>query len=111
GWGLAPYARYSFVEFGKFSVWGSAALAFGGGETGVGDNTEKFTAFGLDIHPVLKYDLSDKFTLLTNLNFLNIGFTQVNVKDAATVTNFGLGVDAGDVATLGAINIGFLYKF
>ncbi|MDR2085709.1 MAG: hypothetical protein LBP72_00880, partial [Dysgonamonadaceae bacterium] len=39
GWGLAPYARYSFVEFGKFSVWGSAALAFGGGETGVGDNT------------------------------------------------------------------------
>ena len=106
-WGIAPYARYSPVEFGKFSIWGQADLFIAGGER----NLQKFTSFGLDIHPVLKYDLSDHFSLLANLNFLNFGFSQTKIKDGSTTTNFGLGIDSGDVVTLGAISVGFVYKF
>jgi hypothetical protein len=106
-WGIAPYARYSVVEFGNFSVWGQAGLFVGGGE----QNGLKATSFGLDIQPVLKYNLSDHFSLLANLDFFSLGFSQTKVKDVSTTTNFGLGVNSEDVATLGAISVGFIYKF
>jgi hypothetical protein len=106
-WGVAPYARLSVVEFGKFSVWGQGILFVGGGK----ENNQKATSFGLTVQPVLKYNLSDHFSLLANLNFLNLGFSQTKIKDVSTTTNFGFGVDAGNVATLGAITVGFVYKF
>jgi hypothetical protein len=106
-WALSPYARYSFIEFGKFSIWGQAGLSLSGGEA----NAQKSTSFGLNIQPVLKYNLSDKFDLLTNLNFLNIGFSQTSIKDVSTTARFNFGVNSGNVANLGGITVGFLYKF
>jgi hypothetical protein len=106
-WGIAPYARLSVVEFGNFSVWGQAGVFLDGGKV----NGQKTTRFGLGILPVLKYNLSDHFSLLANLNFLNLGFSHTTRKDVDKTTNFGLGVDAGDVATLGDIAVGFIYKF
>jgi hypothetical protein len=113
GWAVSPYARYSFVEFGKFSVWGSGALFFG--ENKIDNLKFKATNFGLAISPVLKCTLSDRFDLISNLNFLNIGFVQstekVDGKKQGTNTNFGLNVNTNDVATLGKVSIGFIYKF
>jgi hypothetical protein len=114
-WDIAPYARLSVVEFGKFSVWGQGGLFIGGGKDtqtiGGIENSQKFTRFGVGILPVLKYNLSDHFSLLANLNFLNFGFTQTNYKDAYTTTHFGFNVDSYNVATLGDISVGFVYKF
>jgi hypothetical protein len=106
-WAIAPYARLSVVEFGNFSVWGQAGLFVGGGE----EHGLKGTSFGLGIQPVLKYNLSDHFSLLANLNFLNFGFSQTKIKDVSTTTNFGFNVDSYDVTTLGNISVGFVYKF
>jgi hypothetical protein len=117
GWKIAPYARYSFVEFGRFSVLGKGEIFFGGAtrETNEGVKIKnESTVFGLAITPVLKYSLSDHFDLLSNLNFLNIGFSQTSEKsDGHKFTNngFNLGVNTGNVATLGDISIGFAYKF
>jgi hypothetical protein len=113
GWGLAPYARYSFVEFGRFSVWGQAGIFIGGAEA---DKTKlKSTTFGLTISPVLKYSLSGNVDLITGLNFFNVAFSQtafkLDGKKQNTVTSFGLGANTNDVATLGNISIGFAYKF
>jgi hypothetical protein len=119
-WAVSPYARLSVVEFGKFSVWGQGNLFVGGEKQDNPNNsTQKTTSFGLTIQPVLKYNLSDHFSLLANLNFLNLGFSQDKKKveipatptTTTTTTNFGFGVDAGNVATLGAIAVGFVYKF
>ncbi|MDR2448940.1 MAG: hypothetical protein LBD52_03160 [Prevotellaceae bacterium] len=106
-WRVAPYARLSVIEFGNFSVWGQANLFVGGGE----QNSQKATSFGLNIQPVLKYNLSDHFSLLANLNFLNLGFSQTKIKDVSTTTSFDLGVDSYNVVTLGDIAVGFIYKF
>ncbi|MDR1402910.1 MAG: hypothetical protein LBJ60_04305 [Tannerellaceae bacterium] len=112
-WGISPYARYSFVEFGRFSVWGQAALFVGGSK--MNKLKTKSTSFGLTLSPVLKYSLSKQFDLTTGLNFFNIGFsrtaTKVNGKKQGTDTSFGLGMDTGDIATLGNVSIGFAYKF
>lgn len=112
-WGVSPYARYSFVEFGRLSVWGQAAFFAGGSD--VDKLKTKSTVFGLTVSPVLKYSLSNRFDLMTNLNFFNIGFSQtstkVDGKKVSTDTSFGLGINSYDIATLGNISIGFIYKF
>ena len=114
---VAPYLRYSFAQFGKFSVWGQAAVSFAAGTT---ENTNsgvknKYSTFGLNIAPVLKYSLSDKFDLLANLNFFNVGFNSTSYKQDSnklgTTSSFGIGADTYDVARLGAITVGFVYKF
>jgi hypothetical protein len=114
GFGVAPYVRYSLVEFGKFSVLGKASL-------GIDSETEKdngykttLTTFGLNVAPVLKYDLSDHFVLLANLNFLGLGFNQTTEKEGdakLTRTGCGLGIDTDNVANVGELTIGFAYKF
>jgi hypothetical protein len=106
-WAIAPYVNYSFVEFGRFSVWGQGELFFGKSE----ENKVKSTSFGLNIRPLLKYNLSDRFLLLTNLNFLNIGFAQTKIDKLRTDSSFDLGVNSNNVANTGNISIGFLYKF
>jgi hypothetical protein len=106
-WAIAPYVNYSFVEFGRFGVWGQAELFVGGAKV----NGLKSTSFGLNIQPVLKYSLSDNFLLTTNLNFLNVGFNQTKFKNTRTDTRFGIGVDANNVANTNDITVGFLYKF
>ncbi|MDR2085631.1 MAG: porin family protein [Dysgonamonadaceae bacterium] len=106
-WIVAPYVKYSFAEFGRFSVWGQGELFVGGAE----NNKVKSSSFGLNIKPVLKYNLSDNFVLVTNLNFLNIGFAQTKTKNLKTDTGFSLGMNTNNVANTGNLSIGFIYKF
>jgi len=112
---IAPYVRYNFFSFGNFRVAAQADLGFASGkEKGtVGANSleEKKTAFGLNVAPVLTYNLTDKVTLLTRLNFMNLGFNQTKYKDAYTETSFGFGVDTYDTFNTGNIQVGFLYNF
>lgn len=109
---VAPYYRYTFLNFGNFGVAAQAALSFASGEdetSQVGNG--KYTQFGLFAAPVLKYTLSEKFTLLSNLNFASVGFSQTKYKEAYKTTDFGIGVDTYNVQTLGDITIGFVYHF
>lgn len=124
-WEVAPYMRYSFVEFGKFKVLGKAKLyAQGVGKAEYLAATGEYTEFGLNIAPMLTYDISDKFVLFTDLNFLGFGFSYNKVKDDNSTTSFGLNIDANNVISLGGANldvsdnfvdplvkIGFAYKF
>jgi hypothetical protein len=119
-WSISPYARYSFVEFGKFSVWGQAGLLLGGSSyeriEGGGNKVDYSTSeLGLNIVPVLKYSLSNHFDLISRLNFLNINFSQITTEresdNVGTTINFTLGANSHNVATLGNISIGFIYKF
>lgn len=118
---IAPYYRYTFLEFGKFQVAGQADLSFSTSKTkdesaGTVHSEYKNSGFGLMVAPVLKYNLSDKFTLLTNLNFANLGFTQKTTKDVQAdtktdTTHFGFGIDTDNLHTLGDITVGFVFKF
>ncbi|MDL2315155.1 hypothetical protein LJC16_02735, partial [Bacteroidales bacterium OttesenSCG-928-C19] len=124
-WQVAPYIRYSFVEFGKFKVLGKASLYVEGSKNDLLATEVKTTEFGLNIVPMLTYDLSEKFALFTDLNFLGFGFAYNKVKDGNATTRFGLNIDANDVISVGGasvdmsngtfsdplIRIGFAYKF
>lgn len=109
---VAPYVRYSFVEFGRFKVMAKASLYAAFGED---VDKVKTTDFGLAVAPVLGYNLSDNFILLANLNCFALGFDYNKVKDGPATTTFGLGFDSNNVANLGGgevpFTIGFAYIF
>ncbi|MDR2907012.1 MAG: porin family protein [Bacteroidales bacterium] len=133
--GAELFAQYTFLSFGKFSVYADAGIGFGAGKGKVefGDTKEdqsKVSIFGINVVPVLAYNLSEKITLLANLNFLELGFMSTTEKDLTvdpetktTTTHFGLGVNTNNVASTGLsldpdgnqigspITIGFIYKF
>ncbi len=127
GWSIAPYARYSFLQLGRFEVIGMATVWLGASKVtttlypdpeGSGSyyrtpevHTMKATAWGIDFAPVLAYNLTDHIEFSTTLNFASLGYSRQKIKDGLSSNNFGLNVNTGDVKNLGDIQIGFLYKF
>lgn len=106
--GVAPYARYSFVEFGKFKAMLKGELYF----TGMEDVHEvKTSNFGLNITPVLGFNLSNHFILLANLNFCSLNFDYEKIKDGNATTSFNLGFDTNDLMNTGFFQVGFAYIF
>lgn len=118
-WGVAPFFRYNIVSFGKFGIAAEAKLGVGGAVYNIKDVDAKPTEFnfGIGVTPYLTYGLNDHWELETGLNFLTLGYSfsqldyDVAGKDKEKSHLFGIGVDANNIATLGAITIGATYKF
>ena len=122
-WEISPFARYSVVEIGKFAVVLEGALNFGGSlpkrkyDSKTTDLPSTFS-YGIDITPLLTYNLSNKFTLELALDLLSYNIDRTIKKDKVNdtkeySTSFEFGVDSDNVfsGNLGAITIGFIYKF
>ncbi|MFO7657487.1 MAG: outer membrane beta-barrel protein [Bacteroidales bacterium] len=119
--GLAPFLRYHFIRFGKFSVFGQGQLSvvFGSGKTKIGDNTNedpKVTSIGISVFPGLSFDISDNFSLETSLNAFGLGYSisqtnneNTNIKTTNSSGYLGLNLD--NIKTLGSITVGAIYRF
>jgi len=150
--GIQPFVRYTFAEFGKFSVFANAGIHFLTGPVVLprtyhhwGPRWDHYSSsyividprllwwppypiivmerydmnsFGINITPVLSYNLSEKISLEATLNFMNLGWNRTSLtpedefRDDKTIErNFGIGVNSGNIVDVGAISIGFIYKF
>jgi hypothetical protein len=125
-WSVSPFARYSFLQFGKFSVLAEATVGINGSslktkETSTVDGISTF-GYGVNVAPILSYDISKKFSLETKLNFLALGFNYTKTKTPAEISatgteqnvkesDFGFGVNSNNLVTVGDITIGAIYKF
>ena len=109
-WAIAPFARYTFAEFGKFSVLGEGTIFFAGAK----DAAEiKSSEFGISVKPILAFEASDNISLEASLNFLNLGFSSKNENTEfdATTSNFNFGADSNNLMNTSSLQIGFIYKF
>ena len=102
-WLLSPYVRYSLLKAGNFELLGKGSLILEGSKT--------YTQIGIEAVPVLAYNLNEHIALQANLNFFSFGISRNKEKDGDARTNFNLGGNTNNIATLGGITIGFLYKF
>lgn len=113
-WEVAPFLRYNCLSFGKFTVAAEATIGVWGRSIADASST---IGFGVNVTPWLVYNLNEKWSLETGLNFLNLGWNYSSTDyDAAGVedlkTNaFGIGVDANNIFNVGAITVGATYKF
>ena len=114
GWGIAPFARYNALQFGKFGIAFEGTLGLNVLDE---DDYANTIAFGVGVIPYLTYKVNDKWSLDAGLDFARLGFAYAKtdydadgVKDGKT-TKFGIGVDANDIFTTGALTFGATYRF
>ena len=107
--GAGIFARYNVVSFGNFNVLFKGTLYVDYNEGKLGGSKGDFTTFGVDIIPMVTYQLSESFSLFAELNFLGAGF-ETSTGDIE-YTTAGFIVDSNNVARVGDIRIGFNYHF
>jgi len=117
----SPYLRYSFIKFGDFDILGKVALNFS-------ENTNKFynregvqtdknisTTIGINLAPLLFYNLSEKISLYTQLNFLSLDcsstFGKAGSLSTGSSTYFTFGANSDNIVSVDQIKIGAVYKF
>ena len=120
-WTFDVFCRYELVRRGKFSLHIHTQMGIDRGSTKekTGDTVEKKTKtikmIGFNNVPFIAYDISDKFSLITAVNFLSFGGSKRTVKyenTGETVKTHYLGFSAQNrVFYIGDVGIGFTYKF
>jgi len=116
---ISPYFRYSLVKWKRFNLLGSINAQLSSAKTRSENSSfwessseSKQTSWGVTIHPVLIYNLSDKWALFSDLNFFRLGFSRIKMdSDRPLMTtmysNFDLGFSSYDLLPA----IGLIYKF
>lgn len=107
-WRISPFIRYALVRLGNFELIERTNVFIGGDKDA--SETKTFNV-GAGVTPILAYNVNDHLTLQTELNFVSVGITYSKVKDGGSSTNANIGFNSNNVAILGGITIGFLYKF
>lgn len=119
--GVTPFVRYTFIEFGNFGVLAEADLpfTFGNGKTIVNGTETKAnptSSFGLTVTPWLTYSISDNFSLECGLNFFGLTASHnvtkdQNNKDHKWVNNsIRFNGNTANLVNVGGMTIGFIYK-
>ena len=119
--GFSVFGRYQLYRMQKFSVLVECAVDMSGGgnkntSESVTKKTQSETLFGINVFPLLSYDLTDRFSLITTCDFLSLGFNSHTVKSEEsdlkmTANNWGLNAQSSVFDNLSDISIGFIYKF
>ena len=127
--GVNPYARYQLLTAKRFGLWAEASpyLRYNLSRTkseGVGgsySNESRILNYGIQLLPVLTYQLGRHVSLETQLNIFsfalngthsaNISHTSNSTQTSGTFT-CGLSATSKDIlGSLGDITLGFLYHF
>lgn len=117
--GLTPFVRYYVITAGKFSVFGQGNLgfAFSSSKSKTGGTTTdgpKNTQVSFQVVPGLAYELNEKISLETAINVFSLGYSINSSKVGDNVTtnyNSRLGLGLNNIANVGNINIGAIFKF
>jgi hypothetical protein len=117
--GISPFLRYYAVKFNKFSVFGqgAAGMSISNSSTkagGVMNDGPKTTRYYVSFYPGLAYDLSEKISLETSLNFFSLSYNYMTIKSGSEKDNsssFNLGAGPGQIFTVGNITVGAIIKF
>ena len=100
---LVPYARLSVFQAGNFEVLAKGSL-----------NTQfnkDYTYVGIHVDPILAYNVNNHITLQASLKFLSLRTYYSENKNSNSTVGMKIGLDANNVASLGGLNFGFIYKF
>jgi hypothetical protein len=117
--GFSPFIRYYAVKFSKFSVFGqgSVGMSISNSSTKVGgvlNDGPKTTRYYVTFYPGLAYDLNEKISLETSLNFLSFNYNYMTSKSGSDKDNsstFNIGAGPGQIFTVGNITVGAIIKF
>lgn len=104
GFAIAPYARYTFVKWGKVGLFADAQFAYahtsakgdmpvGGDKVVECERTEN--TWSLGIKPGLSFDVNDKISLVTKIGWLGYSSTKPENKAGDAKTKYKASSDFG----------------
>jgi len=98
---INPYARYTFVKAGNFSVFVDGGISYSA--IHVQGAEKNINQFGAAVVPGIAYAVSDKVTLVSHLGE-GLYFKHTWIEDVARTNNYGLNLFNG-------ISFGAYYNF
>lgn len=119
--GVTPFVRYTFVEFGSFGILAEADLPidFSTNKMIVNGTETKgnpSSSFGINVTPWITYSVSDNFSLECGLNFFGFSASHdvtkdQNDKDHKWINNsIRFNGNTANLVNVGGMTIGFIYK-
>lgn len=94
-WKVRPYVRYNLVRLAndKLKLWVEFNGYFGGKIPRLADkkldwNSRSLT-YGVQLHPIISYDITKKFLVFTSLDILSIGYDGSHYLEDATKQRSG----------------------
>ena len=97
---MRTYFAYRAVDFGKMSLWAEAGAFIVPEQDG-----NSSTQIGLNLVPVLTYQLSPRFLLRTSLDFVSVSMsTDIDMRNTIKAV-----VDLDDVISVPDLSIGAVY--
>ena len=122
-------SRWNFGVFCRYKIWGTEKLSFlvestiqiGGSKTNekkasVTRKIESRKSFGFNINPLVSYEISDKWSIITSYHLFNFGFKHETAKNEETglknyFYSYGFYAVSSLSNPLSGIKIGFIYHF
>ena len=121
--GINPYARYQLLAHNRFGLWAEAdpSITYYKSRSqtrdGVWTSNSNSMAYGVELLPVLTYQLNRHISLETRLNLFSLYLRGNDTENSSSgirqhAFSGGLRATTKDIMdTLGNISIGFLYRF
>jgi len=120
GWGLSFFDRYKFLCYEKLSflVESSIYISRYGIEGKIGsihDFQNYRTAIGIDVLPLISYDISNRFSIIAKCDFLRFDLSSITesrkkIDLQIKYTHLIFGANSTIFGALGSIQIGLIYK-
>lgn len=121
--GITPFARYYFINSGKWKVAAEGQLGFSLGHTTAKDGSgnivsePKTTTIAFNVRPLVAYSLTENIDLEAGLNVFSFGFSHQSIKEeSGNVTStdksnrFNFAGNSNNLLNVGELTIGFIYK-
>ena len=120
-YGFSIFGRYELYRIRRFAVLTEGDMSISIGNTkekleSITRKTESTSSISLGVVPLISYDLTDKFSLITTCNFMRLHFhsdTSKNEVTGSKVTSdfFDFDTHSNIFNSLSDISISFSYKF
>lgn len=104
-YGIAPYARYTFLHAGKVNLFVDGAIEYVKAEN---DNWDG-SIFSIGLHPGFSINLTDNFSLVSRIGFL--GYNDVDDEVSNVASTMGYSHGYGLNLSGANISFGFYYNF
>lgn len=109
-----PYVRYTAWQVGRFSLAFQGDVNVGFGEVKDGEMKFKTMEYGVNIAPVVQFDLTCNVLLESKFNFASLGYNYSQIKvegQKSKASGFNFGANSDNAFTTGDVEVGFIVKF
>lgn len=112
--GVAPYLRYNFVAFGRFTFGVETTIA--AAWVKAKDIHVSGFSLGLNVAPVISFGINSHWWIETYMNLFSMAYSETKVEspglyELSKKSEFNVGLSGDGILRLGDLSFGIVYRF